>query len=103
MNESKHIKPRIKPVTRNEYRLDRDYWKSRALKQQQVIDTLETHKNQLLNDAATKDAELKHFRVTLQTICPHDKVYTKILGNQPFCDQCKQLLKLPEKRSDTQS
>ena len=61
-----------KLVTADDYRHDRDYWKRRALKQQQVIDTIRTHNNRLGNAERAASSALEHFREKLKAICSHN-------------------------------
>lgn len=84
-----------KPVTLDDYRNDRDYWKRRAGKQQHVIDTIERHKDRLENERAAEKSAADYFREQLQEICPHDKLNPAqtIYDGSVKCDRCKLFVK----------
>lgn len=85
-----------KLVTADDYRHDRDYWKRRALKQQNVINTLRTHKNRLTNDRNAKEHALEYMRQALREICPHDKLNTERFTDKLFCERCNDFVREDE-------
>lgn len=94
-------KPRPKPVTRDDYRRDRNYWKSLATKRQQIIDALENREYQTQHHSANLRESHAYFKHELQKICPHNQ--TERIGQITRCRQCKKMLghRPDEKRSET--
>lgn len=92
-------KQRPKPVTTDDYRRDRDYWKNRASQQQRTIDTFENREYASQSDAADLRKSRDYFRDELQKLCPH---LPKQHGGLVRCARCKKTLSPTdtEKRSD---
>ena len=86
-----------KLVTADDYRMDRDSWRRRALKQQRVIDTINRHNDRLGNAERSLRHALNDVRSHLQSVCPHDEKYagtqTNIMGQELiYCDFCFQFV-----------
>lgn len=90
------MKNRKKLVTADDYRKDRDYWKRRALKQQNVINTINRHNDRLTNANNATNGALEATQQRLKEVCPHDVInssLSSVYENEIYCDRCNSFVK----------
>lgn len=85
-------KSKKKLVTVDDYRQDRDYWKRRARKQQNIINTIERHKDRLTNDRNACKHAAEYFRQALREVCPHDKLNIERFHGKSYCERCNDFM-----------